>query len=248
MVCYIVNEALAKELLKDQPGKTIQSLMGKPFGFSGMDSLGTIVGVAKDFNFNSLHHKIETLCLFNQKDWGYSEMSFRIKGRDAKQAIAAIQSVWKTQVPDQTFTYSFLDQHFTELYQADSQVSEIVGILAGLAIFISCLGLFGLASYSAERRIKEIGVRKVMGASVSGIVALLSVDFLKLVVISILIASPIAWWAVSSWLQDFAFRIDVEWWIFISAGLLAIVIAQLTVSFQSIKAALTNPIKSLRSE
>ena len=245
---YIVNEALAKELLKDQPGKTVQSLIGKPFGFSGMDSLGTIVGVAKDFNFNSLHHKIETLCLFNQKDWGYSEMSVRIKGRDAKQAIAAIQSVWKTQIPDQTFTYSFLDQHFTELYQADSQVSEIVGILAGLAIFISCLGLFGLASYSAERRIKEIGVRKVMGASVSGIVALLSADFLKLVVISILIASPIAWWAVSSWLQDFAFRIDVEWWIFISAGLLAIVIAQLTVSFQSIKAALTNPIKSLRAE
>ena len=245
---YILNESLAKELLKDEPKASIQTLIGKRFGFGGMDSLGTIVGIAKDFNFNSLHHKIETLCLFNQKDWGYEEMSVRIKGSNAKQAIASIQSTWNKQVPEQAFTYSFLDEHFAELYKSDSQVSEIVGILAGLAIFISCLGLFGLASYSAERRIKEIGVRKVMGASVGGIVALLSKDFMKLVIISILIASPVAWWAVNSWLQDFAYRIDIEWWVFLSAGLLAIGIAQLTVSFQSIKAALTNPVKSLRSE
>lgn len=245
---YIVNESLAKELLKDEPKKTLQSLVGKHFGFSGMDSAGVIVGVAKDFNFNSLHHKIETLCLFNQKDWGYGEMSVRIKGRDAKQAIAGIQSVWNTIVPEQPFKYSFLDDHFATLYKADSQVSEIVGILAALAIFVSCLGLFGLASYSAERRIKEIGVRKVMGASVAGIVALLSRDFLKLVILSILIASPIAYWAVSTWLDDFAYRINIEWWIFVLAGLLSVVVALLTISFQSIKAALTNPIKSLRSE
>ena len=245
---YIINESLAKELLKDTPKTAIQTLIGKSFGFGGMDSLGTIVGIAKDFNFNSMHHKIETLCLFNQKNWGYSEMSVRIKGKDVKQAIASMQSIWNSQVPEKPFTYSFLDEHFSELYRSDSQVSKIIGILAGLAIFISCLGLFGLASYSAERRIKEIGVRKVMGASVGGIVALLSKDFMKLVVISILIASPVAWWAVSSWLQDFAYRIDIEWWVFLCAGLLAIGIAQLTVSFQSIKAALTNPVKSLRSE
>ncbi|TDE18526.1 ABC transporter permease [Dyadobacter psychrotolerans] len=245
---YIVNESLAKELLKDQPKQTMQSLIGKPFGFNGMDSLGTIVGVAKDFNFNSLHHKIETLCLFNQKNWGYSEMSVRIKGGDTKQAIASLQSVWNRQVPEKDFTYSFLDQHFAELYKSDRQVSEIVGILAGLAVLVSCLGLFGLASYSAERRIKEIGVRKVLGASVAGIVALLSSDFIRLVVISILIASPLAWWAVNSWLQDFAYRIEIQWWVFAAAGLLAVGIALLTISFQSIKAALVNPVKSLRSE
>ena len=245
---YIINESLARELLKDQPNQNIQALVGKPFGFSGMDSLGTIVGIAKDFNFNSLHHKIETLCLFNQKDWGYEEMSVKIKGKDASQAIATIGSIWKKQVPEKEFTYSFLDEHFKELYQADGQVSKIVGILAGLAIFISSLGLFGLASYSAERRVKEIGVRKVMGASVAGIVALLSKDFMKLVLISILIAMPLAWFLVRYWLQDFAYRIDIQWWIFAAAGLMAILIAQLTVSFQSIKAALTNPVKSLRSE
>jgi putative ABC transport system permease protein len=175
-------------------------------------------------------------------------MSVRIKGKDAKQSIAAIQAVWGKLVPEQTFTYSFLDEHFADMYRADSQVSEIVGILAGLAIFVSCLGLFGLASYSAERRIKEIGVRKVMGASVAGIVALLSKDFVKLVIVSIIIATPISWWAVNTWLADFAYRIDIEWWVFVTAGLLAIVVALLTISFQSIKAAMTNPVKSLRAE
>jgi len=245
---YIVNESLAKELLKDQPTRDIQSIVGTRFGFSGMDSLGTIVGVAKDFNFNSLHNKIETLCIFNQKDWGYSEMSVRIKGRDAKQAIAALQAVWNKQVPGQAFNYTFLDEDFAELYRADSQVGDIVGILAGLAIFVSCLGLFGLASYSAERRIKEIGVRKVLGASVGGIVALLSRDFMKLVFVAIVIATPVAWWAVNTWLQDFAYRIDIEWWVFALAAVLAILVALLTISFQSIKAALMDPVKSLRSE
>ena len=245
---YIINESLAKELVKDQPTQQIASLVGKSFAFGGFDSLGTIVGIAQDFNFNSLHHKIETLCLFNQKDWGYAEMSIRIKGRDSKQAIAAIKRIWNEQVPEQTFAYSFLDEHFANLYRADSQVSEIVGILAGLAVFISALGLFGLASYSAERRVKEIGVRKVLGASVLGIVGLLSRDFLKLVVLAIVIATPIAWLAVNSWLQDFAYRIDLDAWLFLAAGLLAIGVAQLTVSFQSIKAALMNPVKSLRSE
>lgn len=245
---YIINESLAKELLKDEPTLTVETLIGKRFGFSGMDSLSTIVGVSEDFNFNSLHHKIETLCMFNQKDWSYSEMSVRIKGKNAQQSLAVIQSAWNKLVPGEPFTYSFLDEHFNEMYRADSQVSEIVGILAGLAIFISCLGLFGLASYSAERRIKEIGVRKVMGASVAGIVALLSRDFLKLVLTAILIATPIAWWAVRSWLNDFAYRIEIEWWMFLLAGALAVMVALFTISFQSIKAALMNPVKSLRAE
>ncbi|CAG5069653.1 hypothetical protein DYBT9623_02389 [Dyadobacter sp. CECT 9623] len=245
---YIINQSLAKKLLEEEPTLTMQTLIGKRFGFAGMDSLSTIIGISEDFNFNSLHHKVETLCLFNQKDWGYSEMSVKIKGAQTKESVALIKSIWEKTVPDQPFSYSFLDEHFADLYRADSQVSEIVGILAGLAIFISCLGLFGLASYSAERRFKEIGVRKVMGASIAGIVALLSRDFIRLVVISILIASPIAWWAVSTWLRDFAYRIDIEWGIFLTAGLLAIAVALLTISFQSIKAALMNPVKSLRSE
>ena len=179
---YIINESLAKELLKEEARPDIASLVGTHFGNRDeeTDSLGTIVGIAKDFNFNSLHHKIETLSIYNNKDWGYSEMSIRVKGKDSKQAITAIKKIWNDQVPEQTFSYSFLDEHFAKLYRADSQVSEIVGILAGLAVFISALGLFGLASYSAERRVKEIGVRKVLGASVVGIVGLLSKDFLKL--------------------------------------------------------------------
>lgn len=245
---YIINKALAQELLKNEPGLTLQSLIGKQFGFYGMDSLSRIVGVVEDFNFNSLHHKIEPLCIFNQKDWNYSEISVRVKGKNAQQAVAAMQAAWNKILPEEPFTYSFLDEHFNEMYRADSQVSEIVGILAGLAIFISCLGLFGLASYSAERRIKEIGVRKVMGASVAGIVALLSRDFLKLVLVAILIATPVAWWAVRSWLNDFAYRIDVEWWMFLLAGTLAVLVALFTISFQSIKAALMNPVKSLRAE
>jgi putative ABC transport system permease protein len=245
---YIVNESLANELLKDENSKSYESLIGKGFGMSGMDSLGTIVGVSEDFNFNSLHHKIETLCIFNQRDWGYSEMSVRINGADAKQAIAGLEGIWSELLPDQSMDYSFLNEHFSELYKADSQVSKIVGVLAALAIFVSCLGLFGLSSYSAERRVKEIGIRKALGSSIHGIVRLLSKDFIKLVLISILIASPIAWWSTRLWLQDFAYSIKIEWSIFALAAFLAIAVALLTISFQAVKAALANPVKSLQSE
>jgi putative ABC transport system permease protein len=245
---YIINESLAHELLKGNPKASVASLIGKRFGFGGIDSVGSIVGVAKDFNFNSLHHKIETLTIFDQKDWGYEEISVRINGGKAPQALAHIQAAWAKINPGQTFEYEFLDDHFEELYRADQQVSEIVGVLAGLAIIISCLGLFGLASYAAERRIKEIGIRKVLGASVQSVVKLLSGHFLKLVLISNLIAWPLAWFALSKWLQDFAYRIDISWWVFVLAGIAALLIALLTVSFQAIKAALMNPVKSLRSE
>jgi putative ABC transport system permease protein len=245
---YIINESLARELLKEKPKASFETLIGKQFGFGGMDSTGTIVGIARDFNFNSLHHKIETLTILDQKDWGYSEASVRINGGKAKEAIAFMQATWDKINPGQTFEYKFLDDHFKELYQADSQVSTIVSILAALAIVISCLGLFGLASYAAEKRVKEIGIRKVLGASVAGIVQLLSKDFLKLVLISNLIAWPIAWLVLHKWLQDFAYRVEIVWWVFLIAGIAALLIALLTVSFQAIKAALSNPVKSLRSE
>jgi putative ABC transport system permease protein len=242
---YIINEALAKELLKDHPGASMESLIGNHFG---MDSAGVITGIAKNFNFNSLHYKIETLFIVNQKHYGFRNMSIKISGGKANEAISYIQSVWKSNFPDVPFEYEFLDDHFTEVYRADNQVSKVVGVLAGLAILISCLGLFGLASYSAERRIKEIGVRKVLGASVQNIVLLLSGHFIKLVLIANLIAWPLAWFAMQKWLQDFAYRIEINWLVFAFVAFISVLIALATISFQSIKAAIANPVKSLRSE
>jgi len=243
---YIINEALANELLKDSPHSTQESLLGKNFGF---DSAGTIIGIAKNFNFNSLHYKIETMFMLNlNSGGGFSQMSVKINGAKAAEAISFIQAAWKKVFADHPFEYQFLDEHFREVYLADEQVSKIIGILAVLAIIISCLGLFGLASYSAEKRIKEVGIRKVMGASVQSIVSLLSKDFITLVLIANLIAWPVAWFVLNRWLQDFAYRVNISWWVFVAAGIAAILIALITVSFQAIKAAVANPVKSLRAE
>jgi len=242
---FIVNEALAKELLKDYPKKPLSALLGQKFGF---DSLGTITGVAKNFNFNSLQYKIEPMFLVGARHWGFRDVSVKINSHNTNAALAFIKSKWDSVYPDYPFEYQFLDDHFNEVYKADNQVSQIVGILAGLAIFIACLGLFGLASHSAEKRIKEIGVRKVLGASVQNITVLLSKNFLTLVLISNLIAWPFAWLGVHFWLQEYAYRISIQWWIFIIAGIVSILIAFFTVSFQSIKAAVANPVESLRSE
>lgn len=244
---YIVNEALAKELLKDNPKAPVSSLIGLQFGF---DSLGTITGVAKNFNFNSLQYKIEPMFMVSgsAKSFGFRDVSVKIKGGNATAAIAFIKSTWDRIYPDHPFEYQFLDDHFNEVYKADNQVSQIVGILAGLAIFISCLGLFGLASHSAEKRVKEIGVRKVLGASVQRIVVLLSGQFLLLVLIGNIIAWPLARWAMHTWLDGFAYRIELSWVTFFLVGFTSVIIALITISFQSIKAALANPVKSLRSE
>lgn len=242
---YIINQALAKELLKDYPKATEASLIGKHFGY---DSLGVITGIAKNFNFNSMHYKVETMFMFNQKDWGYSNASVKVKAGKSAEAINFIKETWKNLNPDHPFEYQFLDEHFREVYRADSQVSQIVGILAGLAIIISCLGLFGLASFSAEKRVKEIGIRKTLGASVQNIVLLLSRHFIKLVIISNIIAWPLAWFVMSKWLEDFAYRIRISWTTFLFVALVSVVIALLTISFQSIKAAIANPVKSLKSE
>jgi putative ABC transport system permease protein len=242
---FIVNEALAKELLKDHPKYPLSSLVGQKFGF---DSLGTITGIVKNFNFNSLQYKIEPMFLVSARHWGFRDVSVKINGSNTAAALSLIKSKWDSVYPDYPFEYQFLDDHFNEVYKADDQVSQIVGILAGLAIFISCLGLFGLASHSAERRVKEIGVRKVLGASVQNITLLLSKNFLLLVLIANVIAWPTALWGVYTWLQTYAFRIDIQWWIFALAGIASVLIAFCTVSFQSIKAAVANPVKSLRSE
>ena len=242
---YIINESLARELLRDNRSAKQSSLLGRHFGF---DSLGYIVGIAKDFNFNSLHYKIETMFLFNQEKWGYSNASIKLSGSRSGEAINYIRSVWNNIFPDHPFDYHFLDDHFEELYRADSQVSRIVGILATLALIISSLGLFGLASYAGEKRIKEIGIRKVLGASVRSLVSLLSSQFIKLVLIANLIAWPVAWVAVSRWLQDYAYRVDVNLWVFGVAGLAALLIAMATISYQALRAAIANPVQSLRTE
>jgi putative ABC transport system permease protein len=242
---FIVNEALAKELMKDYPKKPLTALIGQRFGF---DSLGTITGIAKNFNFNSLQYKIEPMFMVAALHWGFRDVSVKINGANSTAAIAFIKSKWDSINPGYPFEYQFLDDHFNEVYKADNQVSQIVGILAGLAIFISCLGLFGLASHSAEKRVKEIGVRKVLGASVQNITLMLSGNFLKLVLVANLIAWPTAWYMIHRWLQGYAFRIDIQWWIFFIAGIASILIAFGTVSFQSVKAAIANPVKSLRSE
>ncbi|HUR12192.1 MAG TPA: FtsX-like permease family protein, partial [Flavitalea sp.] len=164
------------------------------------------------------------------------------------EAIAFIESTWRKIFRDHPLEYKFLNDHFREVYQADSQVSKVIMALATIAIIISCLGLFGLASFAAEKRVKEVGIRKVLGATVQNITTLLSRDFLKLVIIANVIAWPLAWFALKRWLEDFAYRIEISWWIFLLAGVLAIAIALFTISFQAIKAAIANPVKSLRSE
>jgi putative ABC transport system permease protein len=235
---------MADELAKNEPDKSIPHLIGKHFGF---DSTGEIVGIARNFNFNSLHYKIETLFLFNF-DKGFSSASVKIRGGRTDEAIAFIQSAWRDIFPDRPLEYQFLDDHFAEVYRADTQVSRIVSVLAGLAIFISCLGLFGLASYAAEKRVKEIGIRKVMGASVNSIVALLSRHFVRLVLLANLLAWPLAWLAMHRWLQDYAYRVSLSWWVFAIAGIAALCIALVTVSILAVKAAMNNPVESLRSE
>jgi putative ABC transport system permease protein len=242
---FIVNETMGGELLKDQPGVPLSSLIGKHFGG---DTLGNIVGVAKDFNFNSLHYKIETLFLLNQTVGGFSTLSVKINGRQSSQAIAFIQSTWKKVLPEYPFKHQFLDDHFKEIYRTDAQISQMVAIMAGLAILISCLGLFGLASFSTEKRTREIGVRKILGASVKDVVFLLSKHFIWPVLIANLIAWPLAWWALNRWMQDYAYRVAINWWVFALAGLTALLIALATVSFLTIKAATNNPVESLRVE
>jgi putative ABC transport system permease protein len=241
---YIINETMAQELAKNEPNKSIEHLLGKHFGF---DSAGTIVGIARNFNFNSLHYKIETLFLLNFNKY-FSTVSVKIRGGHTDEALAFIRSTWRNLFADHPLEYQFLDEHFAEVYRADTQVSRIVSVLAGLAIFISCLGLFGLASYAAEKRVKEIGIRKVMGASVNSIVTLLSRHFIRLVLLANLLAWPLAWLAMRRWLQDYAYRISLSGWVFLAAGVAALAIALVTVSILAVKAALNNPVSALRSE
>ncbi|MBD2753496.1 ABC transporter permease [Spirosoma validum] len=239
----LINEAAAKRFGWKNPVGQRLSTLGN--GSPESRHVYTVIGVVKDFHFESMHQRIAPLVMVYGAD-NY-QMALRIRTTDIPGLLKTLEQRWKAQT-DNPFAYSFLNERFNTVYQSEQRVGQLFGIFAGLTVLISCLGLFGLAMFTAQQRTKEIGVRKVLGASVASVVALLSKDFLKLVVIAIVIASPLAWYAMNRWLQDFAYKIDLSWWVFALAGFLAIGIALVTVSFQSIKAALTNPVKSLRSE
>jgi putative ABC transport system permease protein len=241
----ILNEAAAKLFGFTNPIN--KTLYGMNDFKNGKDITAYhIVGIVKDFNFSSLREEITPLALFYRQQNG--SIAFRINTTNIPGLVKQIENKWKTMASGQPFNYSFMDDDFNNTYKSEQQTGKIFISFAALAIFIACLGLFGLVTYASEQRTKEIGIRKVLGASVSTIVGMLSKDFLKLIFIAAIIAFPVAWWAMHSWLQHFAYRISITGWVFVIAGGLALIIALLTVSFQAIKAAIANPVKSLRTE
>lgn len=241
-MAFIINESFAKEL-------GIKDIVGTPAGHGWYhnDTLGTIIGVAKDFNFNSLHYKINTLQMSVHPEWGYDEMSVKIEGERAEEAIAFIKKLWDEHI-SYPFDYSFLDEHFEKLYRTDKQMSSVVAIMAGLAILISCMGLFGLAAITTARKVKEIGIRKVLGATEGQITILLSRNFTFLLIVSFVLASPITYWLLLKWLEGFAYRITINPVIFILGGIVAVTIALLTISYHTVRSARSNPVDSLRYE
>ena len=234
----IVNETAVEAMNMHEPiGKRLRIQTVK----------GTIIGVVKDFHFSSMRKKIEPAVFMYNTSNGW-DMYIKTTGGDAQKAIVATQAIWKQYNSNTPFNYTFLDESFSKLYKTEQQTGVLFNLFASIAIIISCLGLFGLATYSAQVKTREIGIRKVLGASVAGIVKLLALEFMFLILAAIVIAVPVAWYAMSKWLQDFAYRISIEWWLFLIAGLMAMLIAFVTISFQSVKAAIANPVKSLRSE
>ncbi len=236
----IINESLAKILDK-------KNVVGSIISRDGGEQR-TVVGVIKDFVYNNMYAPAAPLILFPDTS-NNNVLSIRVKpGVKLHDALAKIETVVKNNNPGYPFEYNFIDEQFDKLFKTEALTGKLAGVFSILAIFISCLGLFGLAAYTAERRTKEIGIRKVLGATVNGLAALLSKEFLQLVIISCLVAFPFAWWMMKNWLEGFAYHINISGMVFVAAGLLAILIALLTVSFQAIRAAIANPVKSLRSE
>jgi putative ABC transport system permease protein len=245
-LAIIVNEALVKQM-----GWTPADAVGKPFDYNQYH--GEIVGVVEDFNFVSKHKVIEPLVLQLRSNPGHFNFSLKyvaikLNTQDLKGTVAAIEDKWKQLAPGRPFDYFFLDDELDKLYKDEEKLGKVAGIFSVLAVVVACLGLFALASFIAEERRKEIGIRKVMGGSVSQIVLLLSTDFSKLIAIAFIISCPVAWYAVNSWLNGFAFRVDINWGIFIVVGLATFAIALLTTSYRAIQAAFSNPIKTLRHE
>lgn len=241
---YLINETMVKKLGLKSAAKAID----KPLEVGQFDDQhGTIVGVVKDFNTKSLEVPIEPVVIASVPD-RFTTVAVKLTSVNLQSEIQKIRKGWEEAYPREVFEYNFLDDEIARLYQREDMQQKIISLAGSIAIIISCLGLLGLASLITLQRTKEIGIRKVVGASAANIAVMLSGDFLKLVMISFFIASPLAWWIINKWLQNFAYRINISWWIFIIAGITAILIALITVSFQAIKAAVANPVESLRSE
>jgi putative ABC transport system permease protein len=242
-MAFVINESFAKEL-------GIKNIIGTPagHGWYANDTLGTIVGVSEDFNFNSLHYKVNTLAMVVHPDWGYDELSVRIDAKNAQEAIAFVKETWEDNISGFPFAYTFLDDHFEVLYRSDEQMGSVVNIMAGLAILISCMGLFGLAAITTERKTKEIGIRKALGATESQITVLLSKNFSVLIAVAFVLACPVTYWLLSQWLESFAYRVEINPLLFLLGGLVAMAIALATISYHTIRSAKANPVKALRYE
>ena len=237
---YVINETAAKAL-----GWKPEEAIGKQFN-RDLDGVKTVIGVVKDFHMHSMHLPIEPLMIsLRPNQSGY--ISIKLRPENLPETIAYVEASAKKYSP-YPFEYQFLEDYFNQLYQSETKLGEIFGFFTVVSILIASLGLFGLAAFASDQRAKEIGIRKVLGASTKSIVMLLSKNFLSLIILAFIISIPIAWYAMDKWLQDFAYRIELEWWMFVGAGFLALFIANLAISYQSIKAGLANPVTSLRSE
>lgn len=240
---YILNETAVKAL-----GWNTLNAVGKDFKYGG--SPGHVIGVIKDFHFESMHQLIVpmVLVMFPPRITYFNNLSVKFAGSNTTKSLAYLESTWKKFIPDIPFEYNFLDENFDRLYESEQRQGTIFTTFACVAIFIASLGLLGLSAFTISQRIKEIGIRKVLGADTRGIVVLLSTEFLKLVAISAIIAFPVAWYTMRNWLKDFAYRVDIQWWVFLVAAIAALLVVLVTVSLQAIKAALANPVRSLKSE
>jgi len=240
----IINEAAARAFGRHK--QVVGSTVSYIFNNQGNKAVYKVIGVVKDFHFKSLHQRIAPLVMFLGDNSG--SLIVKVKTKDIAGLLATIKTHWTNFTAEAPLEYTFMDDRFAQTYQSEQKIGQILGIFAGLTIFVACLGLFGLATFTAEQRTKEIGIRKVLGASLPNIVGLLSKDFLKLVLLANVIAWPLAWYGMHQWLQDFEYRTNISWWVFALAGASALLIALITISFQAIKAAIANPVKSLRSE
>jgi putative ABC transport system permease protein len=236
---FLVNESMVAKMGYQNP-------IGKRLSWGNEE--GMIIGVLKDFHFYSMHRAIDPMVIRLNEKQKFGTVLVRIEAGKTKEALAELEKLSKVINPKTPFTYQFADEQYARLYNNEQLMSRLANWFAFIAIFISCMGLFGLATFTAEQRTKEIGIRKVLGASVPNIATKLSANFLQPVVIAFFLATPVAWFIMNSWLQDFTYKIDLSWWVFAIAGLLTMSIAVLTISYQSIRAALGNPVKSLRTE
>jgi ABC-type antimicrobial peptide transport system permease subunit len=237
---FIINETAAERMGIRSDG------VGKKLKFWNVE--GTIIGVVKDFNYQPLTTTIQPMVLRYRPDEWHFNLLVKTKPDKVVTTITVIESLYKKYDAESPFEYGFVDSALDDLYKSQQGAAKIIQVFTLLTILISCMGLFGLAAYTAEQRTKEIGIRKVLGADVGNLVAMLSKDFLKLVLTAVVIAAPIAWYIMNGWLQNFAYRIDIRWWMFAVAGLLVLAVALLTTSYHAFKTAISNPIKSLRTE